>query len=160
MHYSTQSPFADVDMTPYYEEIARYEKIAPYYKALFEYLNAEYCPVTLLYYRKSKPRLRKVKKHSTIHQNNNSYCTVCLLDFNDLGTIKRSLKHKGFSQLIAFLPPNPRDIENQKRNKRIVRYTFIDLEEVRLKHSLTDQELKPLSVEFPTKAYGQLSMKL
>lgn len=157
---NTNSPFQEVDMTPYYREIRYHESIAPYMKALFEQLNERLCPVTLLFYRQNKPRIRKVKSNKTKFQNINSYATVLLTDFNNYGTIKRSMKHKGFGKLIALIPPCTNDILDNSNSKRIIRYSFIDLEEIRIKHDLDPNFFDDIVSEYPTKAYGQLRLIL
>lgn len=147
---------SDWNMQSMYQELARYERIAEPMRQLFAELTEKYCPLTLVFYRVNKPKLRNVKNPKTRMQNVNSYCSVCMLDFNEFGTIVRMVKHKGFPSLIAILDSTADEIYYREIFPRISRETYRHPEELGIKYQLTTQETSFLSDNYPSRAWGQL----
>jgi hypothetical protein len=150
----------EADLQKLKAELTKYEPYADLMRELWADLTEKYCPLSLVFYRKNKPKLRSVKNPQTQMQNVNSYCSVVMVDFNELGTIKRILKHKGFSQLIAIL-----DVTDQQKTLPYFaltdpRYKFRNIHELALTHDLTQQEAEWLESQYPSKAWGQLKMFL
>ena len=156
--FANTDPFADTDMTPWYKELAYWSQHAKFFKELFSDLTSKYCPLELIFYRPTTPKLRKVANPKTRMQNMYSYCSVTMLDFNELGTIKRMLKHKGFRDLIAIIEPNAEDVDYARNCRRHIRRKFRSLEEIRLRYDLENNETSSLEQLYPSKAFGQLRM--
>lgn len=146
----------DDDVERLQEELARMEPHVEFMRTLWEELTAKYCPLTLIFYRRNKPKLRKVKKAKTRMQNVNSYISVCMRDFNELGQIRRILKHKGFPDLIAIINATPYEIANLGYSWRHTQRRWRNAHELALALDLTAEEAELLSKQYPTKAWGQL----
>ncbi len=91
-------------------------------------------------------------------QNINGHATVCMLDFNDYGTIIRALKHRVLPNPIAMLKPTNEHVGQQHKSNRIVIYKYVDLTEIRLLHKLPEHVFDELSNDYKNQAFGQVSL--
>ena len=146
----------DEDVKKFQTEIARMEPHVEFMRALWEELTEKYCPMTLIFYRRNKPKTRNVRKAKTRMQNVNSYISVCMRDFNELGQIKRILKHKGFPDLIAMIDPTPYELENLGYSWRCTIRKWRNAHELSLALDITPEEAVLISTQYPTRAWGQL----
>ncbi|PZR10008.1 MAG: hypothetical protein DI539_21390 [Flavobacterium psychrophilum] len=132
---------------------------------------ADAFPLTFIFYRAKKPRMRKrhvgwkVKaiyneegkrkiqwqkvmaeyaKVSTKQQNNYSYIACCLRSPDDYGAVKRSFKHKGYGKLIAVVYSTQREKDRQEECWRYIGYKYKSMEEFYNVRQLNDPQLKDL----------------
>mgnify|MGYP001800742275 CR=1 FL=1 len=146
----------DEDFHRLQDELARWEPYVDFMRALWEELTTKYCPLNLVFYRKNKPKLRYDRRLETRMQNINSYTTVCMRDFNELGEIRRILKHRGFHDLIAILDASPYDVATAGYSWRTSQRKWKHMNELALAFDLTPTEANDLAKRYPTKAWGQL----
>ena len=152
-----------------------------------EWLNNMF-PLTLIYYRASKPRQRirnlgwdgtyvqtdhgkKIKwtkrkgefrKPATTQQNNFSYMSCCLLSPDDVGTVSRSIRHKGYRKIIAAVYPTDAELEHAQRSWRYKFRKYKSMSEFYNLRLIDDPALKTMCEEldknFPSLASGQLRL--
>jgi len=111
---------------------------------------------------KYKPRYGQFKKASTRDQNNFSYVTCCVLSPDGMGTVFRSLKHKGYSRLIAMVYSIPEEISRSEKCWRYIFSKYKSLWEIYHRREVYTAEMKDLferlEKEYPSKASGQLRL--
>lgn len=152
------------------------DKIADYPKEVYDLF-----PLTFIYYRpnRAKERMQFVgfekgkngkqkkvyapyKNKKTSRQNDFSYILCILTDPNDWGSLKRNLKHKGYSQSIAAVYSTETEIRLAKDNYRFIYFKFKSISEIFGWRQLDDPEWKDicnrLDKQYPTHSTGQLTL--
>lgn len=102
------------------------------------------------------------KKGKTKQQNNYSYASVYAGSADDYGTIRRFMRHHGYSQLIGIVYATERENELHKDTWRYRVFKWKTVWELHGWRQLDDLEWKAvcekIDVEFPTKATGQTKL--
>lgn len=109
---------------------------------------------------KNAMETRYAKPSATVaEQNNSSVLTAIALSVDDVGTIRRVAKHRGYSKLVSLVYATPEEIELATRSWRIVLWkykTFRGLYRIRGLVDPAFQEIcERLHIEYPSKATGQ-----
>lgn len=166
-------------MDPTFEYLKQYGW-PDWVKALF--------PLTVIFYKPSRPRERKrcigwtmnrpgpaqpgkitwkrryahYKKQSTRDQNNFSYLTTCLLNADGYGTVRRSLRHKGYSKVIAMVYATPEEITRSENCSRYIFSKYKSVWEIYRTRGIFTPEMHDLIERLdhahPSKASGQLRL--
>jgi hypothetical protein len=146
-------------------------------------------PMVFLYYKKSKPKIRKrndgylwklkskepgqmrkyqhkpiknnFKNERTSKQNCYSYASCILLSADEMGTCQRTLKHKGYSKLIAAFYATDQEVQSVKDCWRMHFTKYKTIKDFYQDRQLDDPQFKEicdrLIIQYPS-VFNQLAL--
>ncbi|QEH39417.1 hypothetical protein [Chitinophaga sp. XS-30] len=104
----------------------------------------------------------KFRKTSTNNQNDFSFVTCLVLSPDGYGTVRRSLKHKGYSKLVAAIYPTDEEIEREKGYFRYIFRKYKTAGEIYNYRQFDHPEWKSicerLDADYPSHSSGQLRL--